>query len=61
MLKNTKFTVAAEKNGYTQNNSNGVLKKDFTVNVKTGFFDKIVSFFKRFFCLLKPVVIKPNM
>ena len=58
--KEYKISVVAEKNGYTQNNSNGVLKKDFTVNVKKGFFDKIVSFFKMLFGMLKPVVIKPG-
>ena len=58
--KNTEISVVAEKNGYVQSNSNGLLKKDFTVSVKTSFFDKLISFFKRLFALLKPIVIKPD-
>ena len=58
--KNTEISVVAEKNGYVQSNSNGLLKKDFTVSVKTSFFDKLISFFKRLFALLKPVVIRPG-
>ncbi len=58
--KNTKFFVAAEKNGYIQGNSKGPLKKDFKISVKDSFFDKIISFFKRIFNILKPVVIKPG-
>ena len=60
MSKETKFSVVVEKKGYVQGNSNGLLKKDFTVSVKTSFFDKIVSLFKMIFGLLKPVVIKPG-
>jgi hypothetical protein len=61
LQNDAKITVVAEKNGYIQSNSNGLMKKDFTVNVKASFFDKIISFFKMIFGLLKPVVIKPNL
>ena len=58
--KDTRFFVVAEKNGYIQGNSKGPLKKDFKISVKDSFFDKIVSFFKRLFNTLKPIVIKPG-
>ena len=58
--KDTKLSVVAEKNGYIQSNSNGLMKKDFTISVKNSFFDKVVSLFKRIFAILKPVVIEPG-
>ena len=60
VTENRRFFVVAEKNGYVQGNSEGTLKKDFMISVKTSFFDKIISLFKIIFGMLKPAVIKPG-
>jgi uncharacterized repeat protein (TIGR02543 family) len=42
-----------------QSNADGELKKDITITVKTGFFDKLIAFFKGLFGLLPKVELKP--
>ena len=45
--------------GNAQANTDGILEKDFTITVKTGFFAKLIAFFKGLFGLLPTVVLEP--
>lgn len=46
-------------NGNVQSNADGILKKDITITVKTGFFAKVKAFFQGLFGLLPKVELKP--
>jgi hypothetical protein len=48
-----------DSNGNVQSNADGMLEKDFTITVKTGFFDKVKAFFLGLFGLLPNVELKP--
>ena len=60
-MRNSKtFTVkVVDLNGAVQCNSSGALQKDININVSSGFFAKIIAFFKSLFGLLPKVEIKP--
>ncbi len=60
-MRNSKtFTVkVVDSNGAVQSNSSGALQKDINVNVSSGFFAKIIAFFKALFSRLPKVEIKP--
>ena len=60
-MRNSKtFTVkVVDSNGAVQSNSSGALQKDININVSSGFFAKIIAFFKALFGLLPKVEIKP--
>ena len=48
-----------DSNGNVQSTADGKMEKSFTVNVKTGFFDKVKAFFQSLFGLLPKVELKP--
>ncbi len=48
-----------DSNGNVQSNADGILKKDITITVKTGFFDKVKAFFLGLFGLLPKITLNP--
>lgn len=61
MTSNRKYTVyVVDENGVVQEDANGnILAADCEVKVKSGFFDKLIAFFKGLFGTLPNVEIKP--
>ena len=60
MRSSKTFTVkVVDSNGAVQSNSSGALQKDININVSSGFFAKIIAFFKALFGMLPKVDIKP--
>ena len=48
-----------DSNGNVQSDEDGKMEKEITITVKTGFFDKIKSFFLRLFRLMPAVTLAP--